>query len=147
MSNNIKEIIAERDSVKFATDAGQNMHNRLGRIFIDGDKVCGDVGLVAQIKAIPGLSKLFGPKSMTEVPIAGNLGACFVSRRIDRLYIDDEKQMVCILDYKTDINHSVFHDKYVAQLREYAILMTEIYPTYKCKCFILWTHDWELESI
>ena len=147
MSNNIKEILAERDAVKFATDAGTDMHNRLGRVVVDGDKTRGDTNLVAHIQANPRLAKMFCSSSMVEVPIAGNIGARFISRRIDRLYVDDDAKIVYVLDYKTDVNRTVFRDKYVAQLREYAALLRQIYPKYKCCCFILWTHDWTLESV
>lgn len=147
MSNNIKEIIAERDNVKFATDAGTNMHNRLGRVVIDGEKTCGDSDLIARIRAIPNLAKLFSSNSMVEVPVAGNIGARFVSRRIDRLYIDEDTQTIYVLDYKTDVNHTTFRDKYIAQLREYSALLSQVCPDYKCFCFILWACDWVLESV
>ena len=147
MSNNIKEIIAARDAVGFATAAGTDMHNRLGRIMIGDEVECGDVDLIAKIKANPQLAKMFCPKSMTEVPVAGIVSNRFISRRIDRLYIDDETKTVYILDYKTDVSRDLFHDKYVSQLREYSILLRQVYPKHTCKCFILWTHDWVLESL
>lgn len=148
MSNNdIKAILSERDGVKFATTAGSDMHKRLGLIVIDGDNTRGDSELVAHIQSIPCLGKLFCSNSMTEVPIAGTIKQRFISRRIDRLYIDNDAQTVFILDYKTDVNRDKFHDTYVAQVHEYAALLRQIYPKYKCVCYILWTHEWELEKV
>ena len=147
MSNNIKEILATNDSVKHATSAGTDMHNRLARVVIDSEVVRGDADLIAKIKSVPELAELFSAGSAVEVPIAGTIGNRFVSRRIDRLLVDDKAKNVFVLDYKTDINHDVFHDSYVAQLREYAALLRQIYPKYKISCFILWTHDWTLESV
>ena len=147
MSNNIKEILAANDSVKYATSAGTDMHNRLARVVIDSKAVRGGADLIAKIKSVPGLAELFSAGSAVEVPIAGNIGNRFVSRRIDRLLVDDKAKTVFVLDYKTDVNHDVFHDSYVAQLREYATLLRQIYPKYKISCFILWTHDWTLESV
>lgn len=147
MSNNIIDILKARDAIKFATTSGTDMHNRLARIVIDGDDVCGDYELINRIRSVENLEKLFSKKSQTEVPIAGNIGNRFVSRRLDRLYVDDAAQTVYVLDYKTDVTRAAFHDRYVAQLQEYATLLYQIYPKYKVRCFILWTHDWSLESV
>lgn len=147
MSNNITEILKNHDAIKFATGAGTQMHNRLAQIVIDGDCARGDAELIACIKSVPNLARLFSAKSRTEVPIAGNIGARFISRRIDRLYIDNDAKTICVLDYKTDTSPEQFRERYVAQLREYAALLRQIYPKYKIQCLILWTHNWVLESV
>lgn len=147
MSNDIKELLSIHDSVEFATGAGTDMHVRLGRVRIDCDMTYGDVELISKIKMIPGLEALFSSASQCEVPIAGHINGLFISRRIDRLYIDENTKMVYVLDYKTDANHDTFHDKYVAQLREYVTLLRQIYPKHKIVPLILWTHDWVLEKL
>lgn len=147
MSNNVKEILKAYDAVKMATATGTDMHNRLGRVVIDVDKMCGDPDLIEKIQAVPKLAGLFSVGSMVEVPIAGNIGNRFVSRRIDRLLIDDKTKTVYVLDYKTDTNQDSFRERYVAQLHEYAALLRQIYPKYKIQCMILWTHNWVLESV
>lgn len=147
MSNNIKSILTANDNVKIATDVGTRMHARLGRIVIDADKTSGDTDLIEKINSVPGLSRMFSAQSQVEVPIAGTIAHRFVSRRIDRLLVDTEQRVVYVLDYKTDTNRDMFHDVYVAQLREYGTLLAQVYIGYKIIRYILWTHDWVLESV
>lgn len=147
MSNDIKQILNDLDDIKLATNTGTQVHAMLSRVFINDDKVCGNLDLINHIRAVPGLSKLFGAKSQVEVPIAGILNERFVSRRIDRLLVDKVTQEIWILDYKTDVNKSLFRDKYKMQLQEYASLISQIYPDYKIYTCILWTHDWFFEYL
>ena len=84
---------------------------------------------------------------LTEVPVAGYINGRFVSRRIDRLVINDDKKEVSILDYKTDVDKSTFHDKYVAQIKEYVTLLYGIYPEYKIHAYLLWLNDFSLEEV
>ena len=66
---------------------------------------------------------------------------------IDRLVINDDKKEVSILDYKTDVDKSTFHDKYVAQIKEYVTLLYGIYPEYKIHAYLLWLNDFSLEEV
>lgn len=147
MSNDIHQILSEADRTKYATDAGTHMHIQLGRIVISDQGHKGDGGLIEKILQNPILIKLFSPLAQTEVPIAGLVNNRFVSRRIDRLLIDNQNKTVWILDYKTDVNRDVFIDVYRNQLQEYAKLMRQIYPDYGIEKYILWTHNWVLESV
>lgn len=147
MSNDIKSILANNDNIKFATDVGTRMHARLGRVVIDMNKTSGDVELIEKINSVHGLPHMFSAQSKVEVPIAGIVANRFVSRRIDRLLVDEDRRIVYVLDYKTDTTRDMFRDEYVAQLREYATLLGQIYPGYKINRYILWTHDWILESV
>ncbi len=147
MTINLREILQKNSERKFATDAGNAMHARLQRVMIDGVQTRGDADLVAQIQARPELIKFFAPTSRTEVPIAGHINGIFISRRIDRMIIDDVTRTVTIMDYKTDISKTALHEKYIAQLNEYATLVREIYPEYMVHCVLLWTHDWTTEEI
>lgn len=143
----LHNILSTYDSAQHATAHGTQMHARLQRVVIDGDNTRGDIDLVSQVCANSALLPFFGPNSMTEVPIAGTINNRFVSRRIDRLVIDDVNKTIRILDYKTDTDRIVYHDKYMIQLREYAVLLRAIYPGHKITAHILWTHDFSLENV
>lgn len=148
MNNTLNDFIKNINSEHHATAAGSAMHGVMHniRVLADGTLV-GDSAIISRIQSRPDIARFFAVKSRPEVPVAGVVNGHFISRRIDRLYIDDTTKTVLILDYKTDINHSVLYDKYVAQLREYASLMRQIYPDYKIEKYILWLHDWSLEQI
>lgn len=143
----LNKILSEREHVTYATGTGTQMHRLLQRVVIDGDKCSGDAELVKKIKNTPELHKFFAPNSKTEVPIAGKLFDRFISRRIDRLVIDDESQTILVLDYKTDVNKRIFYNKYLNQIREYVALLHTLYPTYSVQSYILWTHDFSLEKL
>lgn len=147
MVQSLNDFMRARIAQEYATNAGTALHARMARVVIDGPRTCGDAELVREILARADIAAFFGPESRTEVPIAANINGHVVSRRIDRMIVDDAAQTVRILDYKTDVNKTEFQDKYVAQLREYAAIMRRIYPKYKITTHILWTHDWTLQEI
>ena len=149
MTNDIKlhDLMSSMDAQEFATASGRATHKKMAQIRIDGTATTGDSELITQIRAHPELEKFFTQDSQTEVPIAGIIAGKFISRRIDRMLVDDDAHTVYVLDYKTDINHSTFYDKYVAQISEYATLLREICPSYKIRGFLLWLHDWTLDEI
>ena len=147
MANNLREFLEEFDVQKKATDAGVVMHEKLRRVRVLGDCVKVDSELENHIKSCDGLTAFFVENAQTEVPIAGIINGLFVSRRIDRLVVDDEKKVVRILDYKTDVDKTKYREKYIIQLGEYEKLMHQIYPEYKIEKYILWLHDWTLEKI
>lgn len=147
MTNPIIDFVKNADSTKFATFNGRVVHGKLQHVRL-GAVQSGDADLIQQIKKSGGdLESFFGENSRPEVPIAGIVHGQFISRRIDRLVIDDAAKCVRILDYKTDIDNEKFRSKYIAQLHEYAELLTQIYPGYKISCYILWLHNWTLEQI
>lgn len=143
----LHNILKTQSQTQHATDAGIKMHARLQRIFISDNQSTGDTDLVAKISAHPEIAQLFAPASQTEVPIAGTIDGKFISRRIDRLLIDDKNKTISILDYKTDTNPDEFRNKYIFQIREYATLLRQIYPHHKIHCYILWTHNFLLERL
>lgn len=143
----LHNILTEQEHEKHAMDEGTEVHAKLRRVFVDGNTARGDAAYVAQIQMRDDLLPLFGTNSRTEVPIAGTVNGRFVSRRIDRLVIDDAAQTILVLDYKTDVNQERFRDVYYAQVREYGALLRAIYPTYQIKGFILWVHDFSLENV
>ncbi len=145
--NTLNDIFNTYSQERFATSAGTEMHNRLRRIVIDGDNASGDPELVSKILAHPKLIPFFSATSRTEVPVAGIVNGEFISRRLDRLLIDDKNHKIHILDYKTDTDSRRFYAKYIAQLCQYVELLAKIYPDYEILGYILWTHDFSLEKV
>ena len=143
----LNKILSDREHVACATKTGTETHHLLQRVIIDGDTCVGNTDLVSKIKNNPELLAFFTKESKTEVPIAGFISGCFISRRIDRLVIDTTAQTIMILDYKTDINKEQFYSKYIAQIREYTTLLRAMYPDYVITGYILWTHDFSLEKL
>lgn len=147
MSNDIAKILTTHDNTVHATTSGTKMHAALAKIKISDNHTIGDNALIEKIKQNPELAQMFCFDSAPEVPIAGNINGRFVSRRIDRLYINHDTKTVYILDYKTDTTKDTFYEQYKIQLNEYANLIRQIHPTYTVKLYILWTHDWTLEKL
>lgn len=143
MSNKLKDVLSEINNTAHATQEGRKIHAKLQRITI-GDQPHGDDELVNKITANPQLIKFFVPTSRAEVPIAGNINGKFISRRIDRLVIDDETKNIYVLDYKSDTDKTAYRDKYAAQIREYIALLRDAYPDYTVRGYILWLQDFEL---
>jgi ATP-dependent exoDNAse (exonuclease V) beta subunit len=147
MNNPVNNFILHQESQKFATNAGLVMHTKMQSVRL-GKNPSGDIELIHKIEnSSDELKSFFGDNSKTEVPIAGFVNGRFISRRLDRFVVDDVAHTVRVLDYKTDIDNNKFYEKYVAQLHEYMQLLKQIYPNYKISGFILWLHDWKLESI
>jgi ATP-dependent exoDNAse (exonuclease V) beta subunit len=151
MSKTLSEILAEREKKKLATARGTAAHAQLQHIVLgrDGQGDKGDAELIAKIRTHPEIAKFFTPgpelQIRTEVPIAGIINNRFASRRIDRLIVGENT--VEFIDYKTDTDRTMLRDKYAAQMREYAALLSAVYPGCTVRGFILWLHDWELEEI
>ena len=143
----LHDILSARDSKTYATDTGRRMHIRLQNIVLDVAVSHGDADLIKRIGQNPDVARFFCQDSKTEVPIAGTINGRFISRRIDRMLINNDAKTVSILDYKTDLNPDTFRPSYIAQIREYIQLMHAIYPDYKITGYILWTHNFLLEKI
>lgn len=144
MTETLAELLKSRNTQAFATGVGSQMHTKLQRVFLP---YCVDDDIVVHIKKNPDLARIFDNLSQTEVPIAGKINGRFISRRIDRLRIDNENKIIDILDYKTDTDYTLRRAHYVAQIGEYRALLADIYPKYTIRTYILWTHDWTLEKI
>ena len=147
MNNKLAEIIKQTESARYATDAGLVMHAKLQGVRL-GQNSTGDQELIQKIESSDNeLKSFFSQDSKTEVPVAGVVNGRFLSRRIDRMIVDDNEKNVQILDYKTDINPDTYRAKYIVQLREYVSLLKQIYPKYTVSAYILWLHNWTLERI
>jgi ATP-dependent exoDNAse (exonuclease V) beta subunit len=147
MNTQINDFIKNQESAKYATNAGLLMHAKLQTVFL-GAHPMGDAELISKINSsAPELQMFFSDKSKAEVPLAGFINGHFISRRIDRLLVNDVDKTVHALDYKTDLDSNKFRQKYIAQIHEYMELLAQIYPKYKISGCILWLHDWRLESV
>ena len=148
MTQSLNDFLTAAERIKHATQTGANMHALLQNIIIDstfGNR--GNSNIISIIKQHPDLLPYFSAKAKTEVPIAGIINSIFISRRIDRLLIDDTTKTITFLDYKTDIDTDTFRDKYKKQLTEYAQLLRSAYPKHKITGFILWAQNWQLEKM
>ena len=148
MTQKLINFLNDAKNKAFATDTGTKMHTILQHVIVD-DKFgcCGDVNIIKIIKNRPDLAPFFTAKAKTEVAIAGKLRGRFISRRIDRLVINNDTKTICFIDYKTDTDKTLFIDKYKLQLQEYAQLLKSAYSGYKISGYILWTCDWQFEKI
>jgi ATP-dependent helicase/nuclease subunit A len=143
----LNKIMHDIESAEFATAAGTDMHAQMAKIrFQNGDFV-GPADIVSKIKTHTELSEIMGPLSRTEVPLAGYVDGVFLSRRVDRLYVNRDTKTVVVLDYKTDANKKKYYEKYRVQLMEYYKLLKEIFPNFNIKCKILWLNDFTLENV
>ena len=148
MKNKLDTILNAAHKQKVAMDTGTSMHARLCKVFCDTNgKWHGDADVIARILTMPELTELMGPLSRAEVPIAGKINGQFISRRVDRLYVNPDTKTVVILDYKTDINKKMYYQKYLEQLDEYRELLKQIFRSFHISCKILWTNDFTLENL
>jgi len=147
MTNKLHELVDKHTHAKYATDTGRGVHTKMQHVFYTPNGWVGDTNIISHIKDNSELRELLGPLSKTEVPIAGIINGKFISRRIDRLYVNNTTKNIVVLDYKTDINKKVFFEKYVVQLNEYYALLKQIYRSFNIDCKILWLNDFTLENV
>ena len=147
MIQNLANFLTGTKNKEFATNAGTQAHAILQRIVIDTDYEAGDLTTIQTIKQHPDLTQFFNRTAKTEVSIAGKNQGHFISRRIDRLLINNITKTIDFLDYKTDTDKSAFINQYKKQLQEYAELLRSAYPAYKINGYILWLQDWTLDKI
>lgn len=147
MTQILRNFLTGANNKEFATKTGAQMHAVLQHVIVDESGDYGDKDIIEIIKEKPELKCFFVCDAQTEVPIAGEINGCFISRRIDRLLINHDTKTIDFIDYKTDINKTEFIEKYENQLKEYAQLLHSAYPGYKVNGYILWLHDWNLNRI
>jgi len=147
MTQTLQNFLTGAKNKEFATKSGTKTHADLQRIVIDDTGCFGDVELLNVIKNRSDLKHFFVKDAKTEVPIAGFVNGHFISRRIDRLVINDTAKTIDFIDYKTDTDKTLFLEKYKHQLNEYRELLQSAYPDYKINGYILWTRDWLLEWV
>jgi len=147
MTQNLTNFLNGAKNKEFATKTGSNMHALLQHVIIDDAHTNGDKTITEIIKKHSNLIAFFGTNAKTEVPVAGIFNGKFISRRIDRLLINQATKTIDFIDYKTDTDKNTFLNNYKTQLNEYAQLLHLAYPGYKINGYILWLQDWALEKI
>lgn len=147
MTNKLKDLIEKYERQEYATGAGRAIHAQMQHVFYTDKGWVGNQDIINRVSAIPELMEFMGVLSKTEVPIAGTINGKFISRRIDRLYVNNDTKKVVVLDYKTDVDKKSFFEKYREQLKEYYELLKQIYNGFDIRCKILWLNDFTLENI
>ena len=148
MTRNLNDFLSTQNNKKYSTQKGTKIHTVLKTVILDAvSGNSGDSEIIRQIEQYPDLKPFFVASARTEVPVAGIINGVFLSRRIDRMVIDNNTKTITFLDYKTDTDKQTFIEKYKKQLSEYAQLLHSAFPNYKITGYILWLHDWELEKI
>ena len=108
MMNKITDLVNENLRTEYATTNGRNVHAQMQRVFYTPNGWVGNENIINRLSNITELKEFMGPLSRTEVPIAGTINGKFISRRIDRLYVNNDAKKVVVLDYKTDIDKKIF---------------------------------------
>ena len=106
----------------------------------------------AEVMAVlthPDYGPLFGPGSRAEVPLCGVVDGNAIVGRVDRLIVREDD--VIILDYKTNrpppTDPSDIPPHYVAQMADYAAVLSSYYPTRKIRPVLLWTDGPSLMTV
>ena len=98
MTQNLTKFLSDSENKKYAIQNGTKIHALLKNVIIDD--ACGDSGdedIINKIKEFPGLVKYFCANAKTETPIAGFINNVFLSRRIDRMLIDQIQDIACFV--------------------------------------------------
>ena len=147
MTQNLENILIGANKKEYATQTGTNIHAQLRHVIVDAKGNGGAPEFVELIQNRSDLKPFFCANAKTEVPIAGYINGHFISRRIDRLLINNKNKNIDFIDYKTDTDKNAFVEQYKKQLKEYAQLLKSAYPDYKINGYILWINDWTLDKI
>ena len=103
------------------------------------EEIAQEVGRLMKEEAF---ALLFGAESRAEVPLTGRLDGAPIFRQVDRLCLRGDE--VWIVDYKTNRpppeRATDIPASYRRQMNEYHLLLREIYPDKKVRCFLLWTY-------
>ena len=143
----LKKLMRDIELEDFAKAKGVEIHSLLAHIvFCNGDFI-GDEKIISRIKENRELREIMGPLSRPEVSLAGYVNNTFLSRRIDRLYVNLDTKTVMVVDYKTDADKGLYYEKYRVQLSEYSELLKQVYPGFVVRCKILWLSDFTLENV
>lgn len=141
----ISALLSEQEHQKYATKAGLEAHKKIHTINLDTNQ--GGMDLIERIQSNPEIAKFFHSDARTEVPIAGYIKGKFLSRRIDRMFIDNDTKNIFFLDYKTDTDKNALHDQYTKQIKEYKALLRDAFPDFSVHGYLLWLTDFDIEEI
>lgn len=100
--------------------------------------------VMRQVLAIvddPLFASIFGPDSLAEVPISGEVDGRLLSARVDRLVVSADR--ITVLDYKTDRpppdDPGRVSPAYLRQMALYRRALSAVFPDRPVECLILWT--------
>jgi ATP-dependent helicase/nuclease subunit A len=109
-----------------------------GLSFADQAQIAGEVGVIL---SDPQFAAIFGPGSLAEVPVVGQVGERLVCGQVDRLLVGET--FVLIVDYKTNRpppRHAAdVAPLYLRQMAAYRAALACIYPGRTIRCALLWT--------
>ncbi|MBU8536977.1 double-strand break repair helicase AddA [Falsiroseomonas tokyonensis] len=96
---------------------------------------------VMALLAAPDFAAAFGPDSLAEAPIAGQVGNRLVSGQVDRLLVAPDR--VLVLDYKTNrpppTEVSAVPALYLRQMAAYRAVLARAFPGRRVDCALVWT--------
>jgi ATP-dependent helicase/nuclease subunit A len=92
--------------------------------------------------ATPELQAAFGPNSLAEAPIAGQVGGALIAGQVDRLLVRPDR--VLVLDYKTNRPPPTSVDQvaplYLRQMAAYRAVLRQAFPGRAVDCALVWTY-------
>lgn len=104
---------------------------------------------IFQLLESPEFAPLFGPHSLAEVPVVGVLNGQVISGQMDRLVVLEDT--VLIVDFKTNRRVPNAPDTvpeiYKSQLKTYAALIKNIFPSKMIKTYLLWVQNVSMMEI
>lgn len=110
---------------------------------LDSETVAAWTGEAMRVMNVPGLTHLFAPGSLAEVPIVGTIGTTGISGQIDRLVVSEGE--VLVVDYKSNLDvpdgPEAVPPAYLKQMAAYREILREIYPDKPVRCALLWTAE------
>jgi ATP-dependent helicase/nuclease subunit A len=96
---------------------------------------------VLAVITLPEVADLFGPDSLAEVPISGEVRGRLISAQVDRLVVRGDR--VSVLDYKTDrpppADVQQTPPAYLRQMALYRAALRAVFPGARVACLLLWT--------
>ncbi len=92
--------------------------------------------------ATPELQAAFGPDSLAEAPLAGQVGGVLIAGQVDRLLVRPDR--VLVLDYKTNRPPPASPDRvaplYLRQMAAYRAVLRQAFPGRAVDCALVWTY-------
>jgi ATP-dependent helicase/nuclease subunit A len=92
--------------------------------------------------ATPELQAAFGPDSLAEAPLAGQVGGALIAGQVDRLLVRPDR--VLVLDYKTNRPPPASVDRvaplYLRQMAAYRAVLRQAFPGRAVDCALVWTY-------
>ncbi len=92
--------------------------------------------------ATPELQAAFGPDSLAEAPLAGQVGGALIAGQVDRLLVRPDR--VLVLDYKTNRPPPSSAERvaplYLRQMAAYRAVLRQAFPGRVVDCALVWTY-------